>query len=240
MKRKIWCGALVLALLLASNLSRADDAYVIVGGRGVGTAITTVPRIITTPGFYYLNRNLTTANATDTAITINTSGVTLDLMGFSISAPSPSTGDGVHIAGGGNVEVRNGVVSNFANGIYSFWGAGGDNHRLINLRVSGCGTGIYGSGDGIIVLGCQALDCGTGFANAGAWGALYERNTAMYNGTGFDFIGLGNLVNNTAGGNGNGFILPGSPTVIVDRCNAHANMTNWTGLAGCTVTINTP
>lgn len=242
MKRKIWCGALVLALLLGGNLAWADDFYVIAGGGGVGTPITSVPYTITKSGFYYLKGNLTTANATDTAITINANGVTLDLMGFAVNAPTSSSGDGIHIGAAINVEVRNGAVSNFTRGVYSDWAAGGFNHRLANLRASYCGIGIYGSVSGIIVSGCQAVGCGDGFIYNGGFAAVYEKNTAMSNtNSGFTFSGAGNLINNSSGGNGGtGFILPGASSAFVDRNSAHFNGTNWTGLAGCTVGINTP
>jgi hypothetical protein len=240
MKRKICCWALVLAVLLGSTLAWADDFYVIAGG-AVGTPITSVPKIISQPGFYYLKGNLKTANTTDTAITINASGVTLDLMGFDISPPAASSGDGIRIGAAMNVEVRNGSVSNFTRGVFSDWTIGGLNHRLANLRVSFCGIGIYGSADGIIVSGCQALGCGDGFYNGGGWGSIYEKNTAMYNAnSGFTFSAQGNLINNASTGNSTGFALPAFAATFVDRNSAYSNTANYTGLAGCTVGINTP
>jgi nitrous oxidase accessory protein NosD len=243
MQRKIWCSALVLAVLLGSSLAWADDIYVIAGGGGVGTPITTVPYVIAQPGFYYLKKNLTTANTTDTAIIIASNNVTLDLMGFAISAPTSSSGDGVRIGASINVEVRNGAVSNFTNGIYSDYYVGGYTHRLVNLRASFCGVGIFGSADGIIVSGCQAAGCGDGFVNNGGYGAVYEKNTAMYNSnSGFYFYAAGStLINNVSCGNTFGFILPADPSIFVDRNAAFTNNTaNYTGLAGCTVGLNTP
>ena len=60
MKRKYWLLLLVCAVLLSGRPVLADgDFYVVVGGGGVGTKITSLPFTISAPGFYYLGSNLT-------------------------------------------------------------------------------------------------------------------------------------------------------------------------------------
>jgi hypothetical protein len=77
--------------LLSSSPAWAEDFYVIAGGGAVGTKITSVPYIITQPGFYYLGGNLS-YNATGNAITVNANDVTIDLMGCTLSC---TTGSGI-------------------------------------------------------------------------------------------------------------------------------------------------
>lgn len=71
---------LTLILVALTWTSGLAEFYVIpVGGPRVGTEIKSLPYTITTPGFYYLTKNLT---ATGTGITVNAGDVTIDLMGF--------------------------------------------------------------------------------------------------------------------------------------------------------------
>ena len=59
MKRKFWFLMLVGAVLLNGSPVLADgDFYVVAGGGGVGTKITSLPYTIDKPGFYYLGGNL--------------------------------------------------------------------------------------------------------------------------------------------------------------------------------------
>jgi hypothetical protein len=106
---------------------------------------------ISQPGSYYLatNINVTTGNA----ISINTSGVTLDLNGFTISSTaSPNSGFGVLISSGlsditiRNGHIRGGVTNNGSN-VYSgpgfqagvlAVGSAPLNVRISDLTVSGC------------------------------------------------------------------------------------------------------
>ena len=56
MKRQLWTLLLVAAVLGLAQPVWADDFYVIAGGGGVGTKITSLPYTITKPGFYYSER----------------------------------------------------------------------------------------------------------------------------------------------------------------------------------------
>ena len=60
------------------------------------TAITNVPFAISQSGSYYLATNLTSAGS---GVVISASGVTLDLMGFSITGAGGAADCGVQIAG---------------------------------------------------------------------------------------------------------------------------------------------
>jgi hypothetical protein len=133
-----------LAVSLGSNLAWADgEFYVIAGGGGVGTKISSLPYTIKSPGFYYLSGNLTYSGSLD-GITVNSDNVTIDLMGFCLSGPgssSESTGiiskfDETQI-NYKNVEVRNGSLTGWLNGFY-----GGYRSRALNLSVKNCKNGI--------------------------------------------------------------------------------------------------
>ena len=83
--------------------------------------ISAVPYTITQPGSYYLTTNLIAA-AGGNGITIQSSGVTLDLMGFSIIGYTWLGGIGIVFDGEtntvlSNVTVRNGSVRNYGIGI---------------------------------------------------------------------------------------------------------------------------
>ena len=131
MKRKLLLLAVVGAVLLSSAPLWADDGfYVVAVGGGVGTKISSLPYTISTPGFYYLSKDLSTSGA---GITVNASHVTIDLMGFSLVG-TDKTNTGIYISGKTNVEVRNGTVRFFDKGIFEDSGNGA-NHRIINVRV---------------------------------------------------------------------------------------------------------
>jgi hypothetical protein len=241
MQRKLWLLSLVASMLFSVNPVLADDGfYVIVGGGGVGKPIPSLPYTIEQSGFYYLKSNLSTTG-TGNAITIDTSEVTLDLMGFSLTGPSAASGEGIHINHRVNVEVRNGFVKNFNKGISHEDIAVGMNHRFTNLKFSGCSTGITSWALGTIITGCQAVQNSTGIACV-TNGFIIDRNIARGNTTaGFSIGGTGVVTNNVAHGNGTGFTLPAATRVLVDRNASFGNTTaNWSGLSGCTTGLNTP
>ena len=86
------------------------------GVRGPGTPISSLPFVITQPGYYYLTRNLT-GGAGQNGISISTSNVTVDLGGFLLLGGS-SPGDGVLVTGGfRNITLRNGAVRSWTDGV---------------------------------------------------------------------------------------------------------------------------
>ena len=159
MKRKYWLLLLVFAVLQNGSPVLADgDFYVIAGGSGVGTRITSVPYEIKNPGFYYLSGNLTYSGSTN-AITVSADDVTLDLMGFSLTnSGAPGTTNGIHMSGRSNVEIRNGTVRGFYRGVCEL--GGGNYHRAINVRATGNTKGIYWGGYHCLIKGCNASNNG--------------------------------------------------------------------------------
>ncbi|MCD4742359.1 MAG: right-handed parallel beta-helix repeat-containing protein [Desulfobacteraceae bacterium] len=178
---------LISLLILGFNASNTfADFYVIAGSKGVGTKITSLPKTIASPGFYYIAQDLSCA-AGSHGITIDADDVTLDLMGFSLVGPgNTAPANGIHISGRTNVEIRNGTIKNFGN-----FGIGGGNtnskgHRIINIRVWGnsvsgisidgnshlidkCTAGSNGTGDGIWV-GSSCIVTGSTCYNNGRFG----------------------------------------------------------------------
>lgn len=114
---------------------------------------------ISQPGSYYLTTNLI---ATGDGIVIAADGVTLDLMGFSLTGDR-SIGDyGVFLDGASNapirnVTVRNGVIRNFQYGVCAEYS---QNSRFEHLMVSTNTSygvyyvGQYGMCDGNILSDC--------------------------------------------------------------------------------------
>ena len=137
---------------------------------------------ISAPGSYYLTTNITANLVTEVAISINASGVTLDLNGFTIS----STGNYSVAAGAGGIELgsglsditirnghlRGGVTYNSGTGTYSEFGFGDGisysgtqpvNVHVSGVSVSGC---VYyginlGAGNSTVVDGCTVETVGS-------------------------------------------------------------------------------
>lgn len=167
MKKKLLLLAIMGAVLLSAAPVLADDSfYVIAGGDAPGTKIISLPYTISAPGFYYLRSNLT-YNGDTPAITINTNGVTLDLMGFRLNGKGTNTG--IYMSGRKNVEIRNGTLQNFAYGINEDSDTS-VRHRVINVRLEGNNTyglnsyGIRLLGNAHLVRGCTAWGSNTGIS----------------------------------------------------------------------------
>ena len=147
--KRLWLLALVGAILLNATPVLADDGFYVIPVRATpGTRIDRLPYTITAPGYYYLTRNLTSSGSD--GITVNVANVTIDLMGFNLRGPANNSYAGIIILGQ-NVEVRNGTVSGWANGISS--GSGGS--RAIGVRAVENTYGIILSNDALI-KGCTA------------------------------------------------------------------------------------
>ena len=150
--RRIMC--LVVLVLMAVTVSPVSaDFYVIGGGGGVGTKITSLPYTIINPGFYFLTGNLS-VNGGD-AILVNADDVTIDLMGFSLT----NTGDiglttGILMSGRTNVEIRNGIVRGFHRGIKDE-SSSSNNHRAINVRARNNNVGILFWGSNQLIKNCN-------------------------------------------------------------------------------------
>jgi hypothetical protein len=246
MKQPICLLALIGVLLLSAAPAWAQGDFFVIAGGGppVGTKITSLPKTIDQPGFYYLAGNLTYSGTNSNAITVNADNVTIDLMGFSLSGPGGSAiSSGIKI-NGQNVEVRNGAVIGFYYGILS---TSSNNNRVSNIRASGnywigieldlsdssvinCTASNNGGGIYVysgIISGCVANSNNT----SGGWGTGIGMSAAYTSGGGGSV--LGNLAINNATHNfwiGNG----GAVAVVVDRNSAFGSSPNYYVESGTT------
>ena len=182
-----------LFLIICATYAHADF-YVIAGSRGVGTKISSLPYTISSPGYYYIAKNLSCTTGTGIKITAN--NVTVDLMGFTIDGSGgPAGSDGINMNGTANVEIRNGTVRDFSRlGITNELN-GGHGHRIINVRLFNNGTqGIYFFNNGNLIQGCTAIGNGSHGIN-----------------TGYNSTAIGNVCKSN-GGNG---ITAGTGTTLI-------------------------
>jgi hypothetical protein len=117
------------------------------------TPISSLPFTISLPGSYYLTTNLTAS--TSNSIFINTNGVTLDLMGFTISSTvaNAASGGSAILVGDvlNDITIRNGHIrggvtasgsvysgSGFAYGIYNNSGTQPQNVHIADITITGC------------------------------------------------------------------------------------------------------
>jgi hypothetical protein len=90
------------------------------------TVINALPYVISAPGNYLLGKSLvfSPGTATQNAITVNSSNVTIDLNGFYISKPQngdTSLSFGIYAADRANITVKNGIILGFFEGIRFEW-----------------------------------------------------------------------------------------------------------------------
>jgi len=158
----------------------------------VRTPISSVPFTITAPGSYYLTGNMTLA--TGAAITISSSNVTLDLMGFTLQGGgSASDNRGVYTPYSttnnyNNIKILNGAITGFGSaGIYL------DNYLSKNVLIenihsshngagdSGGGYGIWSGASSTRVIGCSSSENANRGIKVGT-GSLVKDNTVHSNG----------------------------------------------------------
>lgn len=123
------------------------------------TPITNAPYTITQPGSYYLTKNL---GSMSHGIVIQTSRVTLDLMGFSLTGDRGSSDSGIWLAGASNavvrdIVVRNGMVSGFGHGVLFDYTQNSHMEGLVVSSNSSDGVllnGYLGRCNGNTIAGC--------------------------------------------------------------------------------------
>lgn len=152
-----------------------------------GSSSTAAIFVISQSGSYYLQGDRKCSGTY--GIRINANNVTIDLCGFSIIGSGAESG--IYMYDRSNVEIRNGTVCNFVNGI----GASGTTNigiRVINLRVlSNSRTGIMLLGDSHQVRDCTVSYNGvlapSGSSVFGIYadkGSVITGNTVSNNGNG--------------------------------------------------------
>jgi len=197
------------------------------------TPISSIPFTITQPGSYYLTGNLTSPGLPAGGITINTSHVTLDLMGFVISGSrTPSAGIFV-TAPNTDVAIRNGTIRNWIGiGV----DASGASVILEDLRaVDNRGDGIR-AGSASQVRGCTAT-------GNGAVGIIADEDSvvihclAANNTDNGIIVDRGTINSSTASKNGGNGIWAQYTTVSQNAANGNANDVIACD-SGCTVVEN--
>lgn len=115
------------------------------------TPISSLPFTISSPGSYYVTGPL---NSTNFGITVTSSDVTIDLMGFTIGGAQNTNHPGIHIAGANdvmvrNVVIRNGGITRFGKGILVENTQGGSLRGLIVHQNTASGIVISRNAPGI-------------------------------------------------------------------------------------------
>ena len=198
------------------------------------TAIESLPFVISSPGSYYVTKNLQNATVNQTAISIDSSNVTLDLNGFTLSSIPGVIYGAIYVAPGRtNIEIKNGnIVGNinlagFTNGISCAYGP--RNLKIDRINVSGCGIGIIASH--AILTDCSAH--ANGNIGLSADNGLIVNSTAYGNGG----IGLvanyGSILNCVATSNGSHGIY--SDNGIIAHSTANEN--GGTGISASLGTV---
>ena len=187
--------------------------------------ISSIPVTITAPGSYYLTGNLT--SPTDQpAITINSSNVTVDLMGFSLGFSATGLGSGSATgifapSSTQNVTVRNGFVDAWLNGVV----LEGRGARVEQLMVRGNAVSGISVGASGIVVDCIATANGGVGIRTSAQG-LIHRSTARDNGGNGLETGVGGLVTECTSGDNLGDGINVGEGSTVQGCNAYSNTAN--------------
>jgi parallel beta-helix repeat protein len=198
---------------------------------------------ISQSGSYYVTHNLST---TGTCITVTANDVTIDLNGFTLTGDGSIDHYGVHINNVSNVEVRNGTVRSFYNGIFGYYSdTPTKSNRVISVRAMGNGSGILLSSYNNLVKDCTAADSTT--SGAYGYGGIYaSRGSTVINNTAYNNQGGGigaefgsTVINNAAYNNQGGGIGASDGSTVANNTAVTNNADGISVSYGCTVTNNT-
>jgi hypothetical protein len=200
--RRLLVTAIVAITLLSVAGARGDDGFYVIatGGKPLGTAITSLPYFINDSGFYYMTKNLSPPS-NENGIYVNANNVTIDLLGFKITGPGSGVNYGIIMNGNNNVEIRNGTITGFSNGIFEGQ-SNAQEHRIINIRAMGNrGYGIIVTGSSHIVRGCTSCNNATGIA---VGNRCLVMNNVINNNSYYGISAINDVLigNNVAVGNG--------------------------------------
>jgi hypothetical protein len=176
------------------------------------THITSLPYVISAQGSYCLDRNLSTAQTSGAAITVNADFVTIDLNGFKIGGGSAGLGTnavGVYALNRKNVVIRNGNIRGFLYGI-QLTGGISQAHVVEDLRLDeNTFTGIYVNASGSTIRRNAVVKTGGSTVIGFAEGIAAVGNSIKV---------IDNSVDNTgAGGGGFAIALQGSLMTVVNN-----------------------
>jgi hypothetical protein len=234
----------------AATLNGQSAADIISAAAGDSrTPISSLPYWINSPGSYYLSGNLSLTSTTADGIVVLADDVIIDFNGFTITGPGTTAAATGIFLQGSHVEVRNGTVKNFANGVVG--GAAGSDHRVVRMSIHNnnqmgvdlangdlvrdCSVYSNGSigiavGDYSTVIDCVA-DSNMSWGIYAGLGTMLSRNRINANGAGIS-AGIGSaLIENTSANNGGVGILAGYGS-LVKANTAVKNMTYGIQLSG--------
>jgi hypothetical protein len=205
------------------------------GVRTAGTPISSLPFAITQPGYYYVTRDLT-APPSQHGISITSDDVTIDLGGFTIRAgnsPSGNAGILVNDINGlrraRNIEIRNGGLFGWGNGIDATYAAYSKIHDVTILGSSGIGISgqlsydvhvwncnvSLGEGTGIKITDGSIRDCtvtDNTFEGIRAEGRFLVEDNEVHGNDSYGII----VVGDNGVVRGNAFSASGSADILVD------------------------
>jgi hypothetical protein len=260
MKRTLWVLALVGSMLLSAAPLLADgDFYVVAGGGGVGTKITSLPYTINSPGFYYLAGNFTLTSGN--GIIVNVNNVTIDLMGFCLNGEN-SNSSAIFINNQCcEVEIRNGAITAWNYAISANSPQAVD-CRVTNIRAIGNKNGIVLNGIMHMVKGCQvyndpntiggvgiAIDggiirdnlvrnCDTGIAIKNYNGGSIINNYVYDCNTNINVYYAGNIIGNYVSCNTGQTGVAGTSLTMIDQNTVTGLGTHSTGISSATLGKN--
>jgi len=166
-------------------LSLVSVPALLLGQPAEGNRINRGNLVISEPGVYFVDRNIT-ANPGTPAIDIVASNVTLNLNGFTVGGPGGKNGTGIRIRGAQSVKVMNGAVQNFA---FNVMVANSSNVTIAGLSIRGEGLPIIAPppetaimivhSRGVVVEDNNIFNVGLGvFVRGGrSWGNRIANNT---------------------------------------------------------------
>ena len=216
----------LIALLIVSlthNTVKADFYVIAGGGKKVGKEITALPCTITQSGFYYIAKDLH-GGTTDHGISIDTSNVTIDLMGFSLVGPGSDTTDYHGVYSGhstaSNIEVRNGTICDFGQHGYYMPLGSQEGHRVFNIRaINNGGKGIHISGDAPIIEQCTVINNDSDGITCGDGGVIKSNVCYDNEGSGIvAFTGCTVINNSCRNNSSHGILASFASNVIGNTC----------------------
>jgi len=168
------------AMIAFATSARAVDGTIEINQAKV-LAAGGFPYVISTANTSYrLTGSLTVSSAGATAITVTANHVTIDLNGFSIAGPGPSSfGDGINGSAAGALTVENGTVTGFGIDVYT-----GNNSIVRNVHATASPSAGIQTGNGAVISGNTANGNGVGIFCAGSGCAIYGNTIDTNTGSG--------------------------------------------------------